>query len=209
MRCPVCLHDNPAGSRFCNACGGGLVVPGGPVAAAPPASGPEAALTADALGFLGRLRPFEAFGPDELALLAGAVRRLSLPAGRVLFREGEPGGEMYFVRAGTVLISKLVAAGIENVLARMGPGDFFGEMSLFGQLQRSASAQAETDCVLLALDRDSVLHVIGHSPAAGLAFFTCVVREFTRRLAATDDLVAEVTRWGLEATGLLSELDSR
>jgi len=39
---------------------------------------------------------------------------------------------------------------------------------------------------------------VEHNPQAGLAFFTALVREFSQRLSATDDLVGEVTRWGLE-----------
>jgi CRP-like cAMP-binding protein len=89
----------------------------------------------------------------------------------------------------------------------MQPGDYFGEMSLFGHLPRSATAWAETDAVLLGLDRESLHHVIEQSPRAGLAFFTRMVQEFSRRLATTDDVVAEVTRWGLEATGLAEDLE--
>jgi len=48
--------------------------------------------------------------------------------------------------------------------------------------------------------------MLAMKPAAALAFFTAMVREFCTRLAATDDLVSEVTRWGLEATGLDSDL---
>jgi len=52
------------------------------------------------------------------------------------------------------------------------------------------------------LRRDEPLTaVVERNPGAGLAFFTALVREFSLRLSATDDLVSEVTRWGLEASG--------
>jgi CRP-like cAMP-binding protein len=94
-----------------------------------------------------------------------------------------------------------VARNVDKVLTRMGPGDFFGEMNLFGALQRSASVHAEVDTELLVLDRDTLTTVVEQNPQAGLAFFTALVREFSQRLSATDDLVSEVTRWGLEASG--------
>ena len=108
---------------------------------------------------------------------------------------------MYFVLSGRLLISKSVARNVDKVLTRMGPGDFFGEMNLFGGLQRSATVQAEVDTELLVLDRDTLTAVVERNPQAGLAFFTALVREFSQRLSATDDLVGEVTRWGLEASG--------
>jgi len=88
----------------------------------------------------------------------------------------------------------------------MKPGEFFGEMNLFGCLPRSATARAETDIELIVLQRATLEKMLAMKPAAALAFFTAMVREFCTRLAATDDLVSEVTRWGLEATGLDSDL---
>jgi len=86
------------------------------------------------------------------------------------------------------------------------PGEFFGEMNLFGCLPRSATARAETDVDLVVLQRSTLEKMLAMKPSAALAFFTAMVREFCNRLAATDDLVSEVTRWGLEATGLDSDL---
>ncbi len=142
------------------------------------------------------------FTRQQLMMLAPLMRLQVLSRGQVLFREGDCGEEMFFVGQGTIVISKAVVETIEEVLARMRPGDFFGEMSLFGSLRRSATARAETQVVLLGLDRAGLEHVIQLSPKAGLAFLRAMIQEFTRRLATTDNLVAEVTRWGLEATGI-------
>ena len=113
---------------------------------------------------------------------------------------------MFLVRRGVVLISKGVTPRVEKVLTRMDAGEFFGEMNLFGCLPRSATARAETDTDLLVIHRETLEVMLAMRPAGALAFFTAMVREFCTRLAATDDLVSEVTRWGLEATGLESDL---
>jgi CRP-like cAMP-binding protein len=157
---------------------------------------------ADTIAFFESLEPFKEFTRDQLGILARGVSERTILKGQALFREGEQGGEMFFVRKGTVVISKGVTGNIEKVLARMGPGEFFGEMSLFGGLHRSATARTETGAVLLGLARESLQQVIELSPHAGLAFLTSIIRAFSKRLADTDDIVAEVTRWGLEATGL-------
>ena len=74
--------------------------------------------------------------------------------------------------------------------------------SLFDQSPRSATVQAETDTLLLCLDRASLNQLIELSPEAASAFFYRLAQVFIRRLRETGDLVKEVTRWGLEATGL-------
>lgn len=156
--------------------------------------------------FLRTLSLFASFSLAELIELAGHIDERALSRGQVLFHEGQDSAEMFVVRQGTVLISKNVTPRIEKVLTRMRPGEFFGEMNLFGCLPRSATARAETDIELLVIHRATLEKMLALKPTAALAFFTAMVREFCTRLAATDDLVSEVTRWGLEATGLDGDL---
>jgi CRP/FNR family cyclic AMP-dependent transcriptional regulator len=73
------------------------------------------------------------------------------PRGAVLFREGEPGGEMYVVQRGQVRISKRLGDG-EKVLSTLGPGEFFGEMAVLSGRARSATATCVEDCRLLVVD---------------------------------------------------------
>jgi CRP-like cAMP-binding protein len=157
---------------------------------------------ADTRAFLRDVRLFKDVAAPELDTLGRNLRERSLRKGQVLFREGDPGEEMYVVERGTIVVSKNVTGRVEQVLARIGPGDFFGEMSLFGQSPRSATVQAETDAALLVLDRETVRRLTEQSPRAAAALFEGLVHVFIARLRASGDLVAEVTRWGLEATGL-------
>jgi CRP-like cAMP-binding protein len=75
-------------------------------------------------------------------------------------------------------------------------------MALFDRAPRSATVQADSDATLLALDRQHLEHLIEVNPRAAVEFFEALVHVFIDRLRATGELVAEVTRWGLEATGL-------
>ncbi|HXH82484.1 MAG TPA: cyclic nucleotide-binding domain-containing protein [Candidatus Tectomicrobia bacterium] len=157
---------------------------------------------AETLAFLREVRLFRDVGTAELAVLAGNLRERTLRRGQVLFRQGDAGDEMFLVHRGRIVITKPVTGRLEQVLDRIGPGDFFGEMSLFTQLPRSATVQAETDATLLVLDRLTLARLTETSPRAAAAFFQALVHVFIERLRASGDLVAEVTRWGLEATGL-------
>ena len=162
---------------------------------------------ADSVAFLRNMRLFRNVDDTDLATFAGSLREQSLRRGQALFREGDHGDEMFLVRAGSIVVSKAVTGRIEQVLARMGPGDFFGEMALFDRSARSATIQADTEVTLLVLDRDALARLTTESPRAAAAFFQSLVHVFIERLRASGELVAEVTRWGLEATGL--DVESR
>jgi CRP/FNR family transcriptional regulator, cyclic AMP receptor protein len=158
----------------------------------------------DVAEFLRDVRLFQAFSDADRAALAHALRERSLRKGQVLLREGDGGDEMFLVRRGTVVVSKAVTGPVEQVVARMGPGEFFGEMSLFDRAPRSATIQADpsADVLLLVLGRAQLESLIEANPRAAVSFFQALVRVFIERLRTSTNLVAEVTRWGLEATGL-------
>jgi CRP/FNR family transcriptional regulator, cyclic AMP receptor protein len=162
---------------------------------------------ADTVAFLRNMRLFRNVDDTDLTTFSRSLREHPLRRGQVLFREGDHGDEMFLVRAGSIVVSKGVTGRVEQVLARMGAGDFFGEMALFDRSPRSATIQADTEVTLLVLDRDSLARLTADSPRAAAAFFQSLVHIFIERLRASGELVAEVTRWGLEATGL--DVESR
>jgi CRP/FNR family transcriptional regulator, cyclic AMP receptor protein len=86
-------------------------------------------------------------GDDQLFQRFGR----EFPKGTVLFREGEPGKEMYVVQHGKVHISKH-AGGVEKLLSTLGQGEFFGEMSILNNAPRSATATCAEDSRLLVID---------------------------------------------------------
>jgi CRP/FNR family transcriptional regulator len=158
----------------------------------------------DVAEFLRDVRLFQAFSDADRAALSRALRERTLRKGQVLMREGDEGDEMFLVMRGNIVVSKPVTGPVEQVLARMGPGEFFGEMALFARAPRSATIQAETgaDVLLLVLDRGHLEALIEANPRAAVSFFQALVAVFIERLRTSTNLIAEVTRWGLEATGL-------
>ncbi|HET6438068.1 MAG TPA: Crp/Fnr family transcriptional regulator [Anaeromyxobacter sp.] len=73
------------------------------------------------------------------------------PKGAVLCREGDPGRQMYVIQSGRVTISKRVGD-VEKVLTTLGPGEFFGEMSILNNKPRSATATCAEAAKLLVID---------------------------------------------------------
>lgn len=154
------------------------------------------------VSFLRSVSLFQDLDDADLQAVLPRLRERRLRRGEVLFREGDPGNEMYLIRSGQVVISKHVKGRVDQVLASMGPGEFFGEMSLIDRQPRSATIQADRDSLLLSLDPDSLERLMETNPRASTAIFYRMLQVFIKRLRESGDLVAEVTRWGLEATGL-------
>jgi CRP-like cAMP-binding protein len=86
-------------------------------------------------------------GEDQLFSKFGR----ELPKGTVLFREGDPGKEMFVIQSGQVAISKRVRD-VEKVLATLGPGEFFGEMAIISNTPRTATATVASDARCLVID---------------------------------------------------------
>jgi CRP/FNR family transcriptional regulator, cyclic AMP receptor protein len=83
----------------------------------------------------------------------GEVERFGrfFPAGTVLFREGEPGREMYVVHSGKVSLSRRLGDR-EQIIALLPTGEFFGEMAILLARPRSATARVVEDAWLLVID---------------------------------------------------------
>jgi len=155
------------------------------------------------IGFLRRVLYFKDVEDAVLLALWPSFRERRLKKGDVLFRAGDPGEELYLIRDGSIVVSKPVTGRVEQVLSRLASGEVFGEMSVFGdERRRSATCQAEIDSMLYSLDRDSLNRFVAGSPLAAAKFFQQMAQVAFQRLRDSSDLVAEVTRWGLEATGL-------
>jgi CRP/FNR family transcriptional regulator, cyclic AMP receptor protein len=78
---------------------------------------------------------------------------LRVPKGTVIFRQGDPGHEMFVISEGQVRLA-IGTGGIEKEVGLFGPGMFFGELSLLSEEPRSATATAAEDSTLLVIGRD-------------------------------------------------------
>jgi hypothetical protein len=94
--------------------------------------------------------------------LGRALEPVSVPAGRVLFRQGEPADRYYVIEHGAAEV-----VGDGRVITRLGPGDGFGEIALLRRVPRTAMVRATTDLQLYALTSDRFLPVVtGFPPSA-------------------------------------------
>lgn len=96
-----------------------------------------------------------------------------VPAGEIIFQQGDEGIVMYGIQAGEVAIKH-----DDRLLRTLGPGDIFGEMAVIDLEPRSATAIAHTDCKLVEIDKAEFLFRVQHHPI----FALFVLQTNTRRL---------------------------
>ena len=111
---------------------------------------------------------FKGLSPDERAVLASLLKEREFPANRPVFWLGERGDEFYLVKAGKVTVSCPDESGKEVILATLGPGHFFGEISLLDGGPRTATVRAHSDVTLLALERPDFLSFLAKYPQAAI-----------------------------------------
>ncbi|TCZ67061.1 cyclic nucleotide-binding domain-containing protein [Flaviaesturariibacter aridisoli] len=117
---------------------------------------------------LRRIPLFEGLAPDELRRLAGYLREEHYVAHRPVFWMNEAGNHLYLIVEGEVQISYTSDEGGEVPLARLGAGDFFGELSLIDGAPHSANARTRSEVRMLRLDRDSFYRFLEQHPHSAL-----------------------------------------
>jgi CRP/FNR family cyclic AMP-dependent transcriptional regulator len=116
---------------------------------------------------------FGGVGGDDLAAIAERALEVDFPADHVIARQGEIGSGFFVIVDGA---ARVVRDGQE--LARLGPGDFFGEMSVIDGLPRVAQVVATTDIRCLALATWEFERLVLNHPTIGLA----ILRGLSARL---------------------------
>jgi small-conductance mechanosensitive channel/CRP-like cAMP-binding protein len=110
---------------------------------------------------LGRIDIFSKLEAAELQLLADCMRRHAFTRGEVILHEGDVGDSLYIVHHGDVSVT--IGKGGSEV-ARIGPGDFFGEMSLMTGEPRSATCRALGEVECWVIDRDGLRGILAQKP---------------------------------------------
>ena len=93
---------------------------------------------------------FSSMSEEDLAAVAQQTDEISVAAGRVLAREGDLGEEFFVIESGTAAVSRGGAP-----VAKLGPGDFFGEIALIREERRTATVTATSPMVLILMSGSS------------------------------------------------------
>ena len=133
----------------------------------------------------------KAFDPKAFLAQTGLGRTiLQCPKNTVIFAQGDPSDAVFYIQAGRARLSVLSKRGKEATIALLGEGDFMGEDGITSdQPQRVAFATAVTDCRLLRIDKEAMLHVLHREHAFSDLFVAYLVGRYNQTQA---DLVDQL-----------------
>jgi len=121
---------------------------------------------------------------------AGIARRIVVyRCGEVIFTQGDLGDHVLYIQKGGVKLSVISKTGRQAVVAQLGPGEFFGEGCLAGQLARIGSATATVASTILLVDKDQMVRVLHEEHALSDRFITHML---ARNIRIEEDLIDQL-----------------
>ncbi len=132
---------------------------------------------------------FAAIGPTAARALYESMNRIELLRGKAVFHEGDLGDRLYLIDSGSVKLGRRSPDGRENLLSVLGPGEMFGELSLFDPGPRTATATAVNDALLLELSHDKLIMYLERYPAVAKHLLEALARRLRRTNETLSDLV--------------------
>lgn len=156
--------------------------------------------------FLKKVPLFADLPDEDLDRLCAVAVEINIPAGEILFTEGEKGDKAYVIMAGEIDILKNSG---ENMvfLATRQAGDVIGEMSLLDQSPRFASGKTRTDSKLLSISHENLEHLLSTSPSAARVMLSTI----TNRLRSTELVLQQsekMAQLGTLTAGIAHELNN-
>ena len=140
---------------------------------------------------LRHLALFGAMADSALEHLAQSLSVIEPGAGDVLFREGDPADDMFVVLSGEIEVLKRSRQNSESRVAILGPGDWFGEMSIVDVQPRSATVRAVAPSRLLRITSVDLDGLYRHDVKAYALIVLNLARELSRRLRVADGILAD------------------
>lgn len=133
---------------------------------------------------------FGGLSDSSLDLLISMLADRRFEAGDTVISEGAPGHSMYVVHSGTLSVSRRGVSGRAVCLNRLGPGDFFGEMTLIEVQNRSATIVAQGPVLLYELTARNLYKYYKADIYAYVMVLQNINREICRRLRKSDSRFA-------------------
>lgn len=152
---------------------------------------------------------FEKLNEEELVQLSRIGRWNRPEAGDRLFEEGHRGAEMFVVARGKIALEKTSLEG-PKFIAERGRGEILGEMALFDDCRRSATAVCRTDCLLLSVTKAEFIACVRKNPSVAMGVIANLIdrlREADTRatLATSLDVYGRLAHHLLESCRIVGD----
>lgn len=139
--------------------------------------------------FLSKIPIFKFLPEEDHLALVSLWKLKTIKSGEVLFRKGEPGSAMYVIEEGEIEIVLPVDPPVNEVqLSVLKEGEFFGELSLFTDAPRTATARALANTRLVEMQRGDFITFVMERPSVAVS----MLGEMAKRLQLTNELISSL-----------------
>lgn len=132
---------------------------------------------------------FADIDPENSRALIESMNPVAFARGDVLFHEGDPGDRLFVIRSGKIKLGRRSSDGRENLLSIQGPGEMFGELSLFDPGPRTATATVVADAELVELAHTDLVAWLEQHPTVAKHLLKALAHRLRRTNEALADLV--------------------
>ena len=122
------------------------------------------------LSFLSNIQVFRDLTPNELMAMDRQITMSTCESGRIFYMPEDTGEVLFLLKKGRVQLYRIAPNGKKLVVATLGPGAIFGEMSLVGQGMHNTFAEAVNECLLCVMGRADVERLIREKPDVAFRF---------------------------------------
>ena len=151
---------------------------------------------------------FGSFDPASLATLARSAQIVALPAGKTIFRAGDPGDELYVIARGAAYVlapgeGEGEGEGEDHIIDELATGDMFGEIAMLSGERRSATLRTATATLLIKISRAALFSILeAHPKLSEIIWKNFAARRF-------DDCVRGLPVWKtMERAARLAVVDA-
>jgi CRP-like cAMP-binding protein len=144
-------------------------------------------------GSLRRIKILSQLNDAQLDRLKEFLEVQKVPQWMAVVKQGDDGNGMFFILQGE-LRARVMVGDKETILATFGPGDFFGDMSLFDHGPRSADVIANADSIVLKISDVAFERLTREAPALATPFLQATARTLAARIRADNKRLDRVTQ---------------
>ena len=138
---------------------------------------------------------FKHFDYKEMNKTLEIIKNKDLDSGETIITEGSTGEDMLIILDGNVQVHK------GNIkMAKLGPGAYFGEMSLIDKVKRSATIKTITPCKVMIVERTPLFALLRKEPRIAMKLFWAFLQNMNRRLRQNDQELADIKKKFLNDT---------
>lgn len=140
------------------------------------------------IGYLSSIQVFRDLSPNELAEMDRQITMSTCHSGKIFYMPEDSGEVLFLLKKGRVQLYRIAPNGKKLVVATLGAGSIFGEMSMVGQGMHNTFAEAVDECILCVMSRSDVERLVREKPNVAFRFVEAMGERLSQLETRLEDI---------------------